>query len=125
MPRAGVFFFALAYVGRDLETIGELFEVSHSEQHFQGAVDAAATANLPVGERSILGTLLPESLLYQLEAYGPRAFAEQMTRCALGCAALSCRALKSMDAVVCAGAKQVHCSEHRLSPMRGPIGRGV
>jgi DnaJ homolog subfamily C member 13 len=79
----GVFFFALAYVGRDLEAIGELFQETHTAQFFQGAQDAATRANLPMGERSILGTLLPESLLYQLEAYGPKAFAAQMTRCGI------------------------------------------
>jgi hypothetical protein len=78
----GVFFFALAYVGRDLLPIAALLQATHNEQHFQGVQDPALQASLPVGERSILGNLLPESLLYQLEAYGARAFAEQMTRCA-------------------------------------------
>jgi hypothetical protein len=58
-------------------------QATHTEQYFQGAQDAVARAALPLGERSILGTMLPESLLYQLEAYGPSAFAEQMIRCAL------------------------------------------
>jgi DnaJ homolog subfamily C member 13 len=76
----GVFFFALAYVGKDLEPMGDLLLETHDRQHFQGARDPATVAALPVGERSVLGTLLPESLLYQLEAYGARAFAAQMIR---------------------------------------------
>jgi hypothetical protein len=123
----GAFFFTLAYVGRDLQPIGELLRATHTEQHFQGAhahlrmtaaiavldwscnvtvsartmpsfrvnrcsklgqlhlalagaQDAAARANLPLGEQSVLGTMLPESLLYQLDAYGAAAFAEQMVR---------------------------------------------
>lgn len=78
----GVFFFAVAYIGRDLLPVAQLLHATHAEQVFQGVQDPALRASLPVGERSILGNLLPESLLYQLEAYGPKAFAEQMTRCA-------------------------------------------
>eukprot|EP00892_Ulva_mutabilis_P004250 jgi/Ulvmu1/2197/UM013_0043.1 len=76
----GVFFFAVAYIGRDLLPVAQLLHATHAEQVFQGVQDPALRASLPVGERSILGNLLPESLLYQLEAYGPKAFAEQMTR---------------------------------------------
>jgi hypothetical protein len=93
----GVFFFALAYVGKDLEPLGELLLETHDQQHFQGARDPATIAALPVGERSILGTMLPESLLYQLEAYGPRAFAAQMIRCALWPSPVSCGEFMKME----------------------------
>ena len=67
-----------------------MLQATHNEQHFQGVQDPALRASLPVGERSILGSLLPESLLYQLEAHGARAFAEQMTRCVPSCCMLHC-----------------------------------
>lgn len=39
----------------------------------------AASAGLPLAQRSILGGLLPESLLHMLEAYGPDQFAAALT----------------------------------------------
>ncbi|GAB4814092.1 hypothetical protein N2152v2_001138 [Parachlorella kessleri] len=72
--RTGIFFFLLAYCGSNLQEAAALLKASHLHQHFRGAREAAA-AGQPLAQRSILGGLLPESLLYQLESYGPEAFA--------------------------------------------------
>jgi GYF domain 2 len=106
--RTGLFFFALGYVGRDLGPIAQLLAATHTIQMFQGAVDPAAWAARPVGERSILGTLLPESLLYQLEAYGPDAFAAQMTRCAYPPAALPSMRVRAV--VWCGHSRRDRCT---------------
>lgn len=73
----GVFFFALAYCGSNLLEIAQLFHVSHLRQHFRGSPDAQA--GLPLAARSFLGSILPESLLYVLEARGPDAFAAALS----------------------------------------------
>lgn len=48
-------------------------QVAHLAQHFKGT--AAPGAGAPIGQRSFLGGLLPESLLHVLISYGPGAFA--------------------------------------------------
>lgn len=54
------------------ETQYEL-QVAHLCQHFKGA--AGFAAGTPLGTRSFLGGLLPESLLHMLTSYGAGAFA--------------------------------------------------
>ncbi len=49
------------------------FQVAHLCQHFKGA--ASFAAGTPLGQRSFLGGLLPESLLHILTSYGAGAFA--------------------------------------------------
>ncbi|KAK9915634.1 hypothetical protein WJX75_001835 [Coccomyxa subellipsoidea] len=71
--QTGLFFFALAYCGSNLVEIGRLFKVAHLGQHFKGA--AGFAAGTPLGQRSFLGGLLPESLLHILTSYGAGAFA--------------------------------------------------
>ena len=39
---------------------------------------SAASAGLPLSQRSFLGHVLPESLLHCLETHGPQAFAEAL-----------------------------------------------
>lgn len=76
LPRlysTGTFFFALAYCGSNLLQVAELFKATHLVQHWQGP--QPSTAGLSLAQRSILGPLLPESLLYVLETHGPAAFA--------------------------------------------------
>ncbi|CAI9100267.1 OLC1v1037231C1 [Oldenlandia corymbosa var. corymbosa] len=74
----GAFYFALAYPGSNLLSIAELFSVTHVHQAFHGGEEAAVSSSLPLAKRSVLGGLLPESLLYVLERSGPAAFAAAM-----------------------------------------------
>ncbi|XP_010533202.1 PREDICTED: dnaJ homolog subfamily C GRV2 [Tarenaya hassleriana] len=74
----GTFFFALSYPGSNLYSIAQLFSVTHLQQAFHGGEEAAVSASLPLAKRSVLGGLLPESLLYVLERSGPAAFAAAM-----------------------------------------------
>lgn len=73
----GAFFFALMYSGADARAPARLLAAAHLRQHFRGAgdADAEAAAALPLGRRSYLGQLLPESLLHVLETSGPERFA--------------------------------------------------
>lgn len=74
----GAFYFALAYPGSNLLYIAELFSVTHVHQAFHGGEEAAVSSSLPLAKQSVLGGLLPESLLYVLERSGPAAFAAAM-----------------------------------------------
>lgn len=74
----GAFYFALAYPGSNLLSIAQLFHVTHVHQAFHGGEEAAVSSSLPLAKRSVLGGLLPESLLYVLERSGPAAFAAAM-----------------------------------------------
>ncbi|ONM00018.1 DnaJ homolog subfamily C GRV2 [Zea mays] len=74
----GAFYFALAYPGSNLLSIAQLFSATHTHQAFHGGEEAALSSSLPLAKRSVLGGLLPESLLYVLERSGPSAFAGAM-----------------------------------------------
>ncbi|CAM8953322.1 unnamed protein product [Rhodiola kirilowii] len=74
----GAFYFALAYPGSSLLTIAQLFSATHVYQAFHGGEEASVWSSLPLAKRSVLGGLLPESLLYVLERSGPAAFAAAM-----------------------------------------------
>ena len=74
----GAFYFALAYPGSNLLSIAQLFSVTHVHQAFHGGEEAAVSSSLPLAKRSVLGGLLPESLLYVLERSGSLAFAAAM-----------------------------------------------
>ncbi|KAL6984843.1 DnaJ subfamily C grv2 [Sarracenia purpurea var. burkii] len=74
----GTFYFALAYPGSNLLSIAQLFSLTHLHQAFHGGEEAAVSSSLPLAKRSVLGGLLPESLLYVLERSGPAAFAAAM-----------------------------------------------
>lgn len=74
----GAFYFALAYPGSNLHSIAQLFSVTHVHQAFHGGEEAAVSSSLPLAKRSVLGGLLPESLLYVLERSGPVAFTAAM-----------------------------------------------
>ncbi|CAL9234395.1 unnamed protein product [Arabidopsis halleri] len=74
----GAFYFALAYPGSNLYSIAQLFSVTHVHQAFHGGEEATVSSSLPLAKRSVLGGLLPESLLYVLERSGPAAFAAGM-----------------------------------------------
>lgn len=74
----GAFYFCLAYPGSNLLSIAQLFYATHVHQAFHGGEQAAVSSSLPLAKRSVLGGLLPESLLYVLERSGPSAFAAAM-----------------------------------------------
>ncbi|GAB2292159.1 DnaJ sub C grv2 [Dionaea muscipula] len=74
----GAFYFALGYPGSNLLSIAQLFSVTHVHQAFHGGEEAAVSSSLPLAKRSVLGGLLPESMLYVLERSGPTAFAAAM-----------------------------------------------
>ncbi|GFY80946.1 DNAJ heat shock N-terminal domain-containing protein [Actinidia rufa] len=75
----GTFYFALAYPGSNLLSIAQLFSVTHLHQAFHGGEEAAVSSSLPLAKRSVLGGLLPESLLlYVLERSGSTAFSAAM-----------------------------------------------
>lgn len=74
----GAFYFALAYGGSNLKSVASLFADTHAHQAFHGGAEAAVSSSLPLAKRSVLGGLLPESLLYVLERKGPAAFASSM-----------------------------------------------
>ncbi|XP_021638532.2 dnaJ homolog subfamily C GRV2 isoform X2 [Hevea brasiliensis] len=74
----GAFYFALSYPGSNLLSIAQLFAVTHVHQAFHGGEEAAVSSSLPLAKRSVLGGILPESLLYVLERSGPAAFTAAM-----------------------------------------------
>lgn len=74
----GAFYFALAYGGSNLKSVASLFATSHTHQAFHGGAEAAVSSSLPLAKQSVLGGLLPESLLYVLERSGPTSFATGM-----------------------------------------------
>ena len=71
---SGVFFFLAGYAGSNFAGVAKLLAFTHLRQHFNGTDQLAA--ELPLHKRSILGVLLPESMLYILENYGGDKFAE-------------------------------------------------
>lgn len=73
----GVFFFVCCYQGNNFKGVSKLLHATHLDQHFRSGFSAAAgESEIPLRERSILGQLLPEGLLYILVNYGPEKFAE-------------------------------------------------
>jgi hypothetical protein len=73
----GFFFFALSYTGSDFSLLANLLQATHLRQHFQSGFAATAKeSELPVKERSVLGSMLPEGLLHILTNYEYHRFAE-------------------------------------------------
>ena len=70
----GIFFFLAGYAGSNFTGIAKLLAFTHLRQHFNGTDQLAS--ELELHKRSILGVLLPESMLYILENYGGDKFAE-------------------------------------------------
>eukprot|EP00941_MAST-03F_sp_MAST-3F-sp1_P001821 g1821.t1 len=74
---SGVFFFALAYPGSNFTEIARLLNDIHLLQQFHGQSHILqGTEDLPLRERSFLGSMLPESLLFIFEAYDARKLAQ-------------------------------------------------
>jgi DnaJ homolog subfamily C member 13 len=80
MPKfylTGAFFFALGYHGSNFIALARLLESTHLRQHFRSGFAAAANKReLAIRDRSILGHLLPEGLLFILVNYGFDRFAK-------------------------------------------------
>lgn len=73
----GVFFFALAYSGSNYMKISKLLSETHLKQHFRTSADSLIT-EVPICKRSILGTILPESMICLLDNYGPEEFTKKL-----------------------------------------------
>ncbi len=73
----GVFFFSCCYTGSNFKALASLLYLTHSNQHFRSGFAAAADeSEIPLKERSILGTVLPDGLLFILVNYGVEKFTE-------------------------------------------------
>lgn len=72
--QTGCFYFMLMYAGSNVVEIFKLVKETHVQQTFQGHEQMAR--DMPLSSRSILGTLLPEALLYMLENSTAEQFAE-------------------------------------------------
>lgn len=75
MPRlymTGAFFFILMYTGSNVIPIGRFLQETHMKQAFR------SEENIPkeMLQRSILGQILPEAMIWYLENYGCERFAE-------------------------------------------------
>mmetsp|Transcript_6988 Transcript_6988/g.16332 ORF Transcript_6988/g.16332 Transcript_6988/m.16332 type:complete len:3227 (-) Transcript_6988:18-9698(-) len=73
----GVFFFAACYTGSNFRPIANLLHSTHLNQNFRSGFAAAAdTSELSLKERSILGSMLPEGILFMLFNYGADRFTD-------------------------------------------------
>lgn len=73
----GAFFFALNYTGNNFRPLSELLHATHLRQHFRSGFAAAADdSELPLKDRSILGNMLPEGVLFVLVNYGVERFTD-------------------------------------------------
>ncbi|GMI07357.1 hypothetical protein TrLO_g7538 [Triparma laevis f. longispina] len=73
----GVFMFCVGYTGSNYHAISNLLAECHLKQNFRSGFAAAANeSEIPLKERSILGNLLPEGMLWVLLNYGPERFTE-------------------------------------------------
>ena len=73
----GVFFFACCYTGSNFKCLSKLLHATHLKQNFRSGFAAAANqSELHLKERSILGSMLPEGVLYILVNYGVERFTE-------------------------------------------------
>ncbi|CAM9130814.1 unnamed protein product, partial [Ectocarpus fasciculatus] len=75
----GAFFFGVRYTSNNMKSICDLFEVSHLKQSFGQDTSAFSTVEVPIQERSILGTMLPASLIHVLDKKGSDDFARVFT----------------------------------------------
>eukprot|EP00123_Amoebidium_parasiticum_P014853 comp22669_c0_seq1/m.35022 comp22669_c0_seq1/g.35022 ORF comp22669_c0_seq1/g.35022 comp22669_c0_seq1/m.35022 type:complete len:2507 (-) comp22669_c0_seq1:101-7621(-) len=73
----GVYYYALMYTGSNFVSIARLLKYTHCQQHFFGV--EAVSSGIPLNKRSVLGNLLPYSMLYALENMTPEEFAQTFT----------------------------------------------
>ncbi|XP_017781227.1 PREDICTED: dnaJ homolog subfamily C member 13 [Nicrophorus vespilloides] len=69
--RTGVFYFILMYTGSNVLPIARFLQLTHMKQAFK-----AEEASTDIMQRSILGHLLPEAMIYYLENHGAEKFAQ-------------------------------------------------
>lgn len=73
----GVFFFICCYTGSNFLPLARLLHATHLKQHFRSGFAAAANeSELSMKDRSVLGHMLPEGLLWMLVNYGADKFTE-------------------------------------------------
>jgi DnaJ family protein C protein 13 len=73
----GVFFFASCYTGSNFRALSKLMHATHLKQHFRSGFTAAADeSEVSMKDRSILGNILPEGLLFILVNYGFERFSD-------------------------------------------------
>lgn len=73
----GVYLFVCCYTGSNFKPLARLLHETHLKQHFRSGFAAAANeTELPMKERSILGHMLPEGVLFMLVNYGVDRFTE-------------------------------------------------
>ena len=71
----GVYFFMACYTGSNFLALAKLIHATHLDQHFRSGYAAAAENDeLLIRDRSVLGGLLPEGVLYTLVNYGIERF---------------------------------------------------
>lgn len=71
----GVYFFTACYTGSNFKSLAKLLHSTHLNQHFRSGFAAAAdNSELSLKERSILGGMLPEGVLFILFNYGTDRF---------------------------------------------------
>ncbi|MGK3739153.1 MAG: DnaJ family protein C protein 13 [Bacillariaceae sp.] len=71
----GVYFFIACYTGSNFLALAKLTHATHLAQHFRSGYAAAADNDeLSIKDRSVMGGLLPEGLLYILVNYGIERF---------------------------------------------------
>jgi hypothetical protein len=71
----GVYFFMACYTGSNFLALAKLMHATHLMQHFKSGYAAAAEDDeIPLRERSVLGGMLPEGVLYILVNYGAEKF---------------------------------------------------
>ena len=73
----GIFFFAMAYSGSNFLKISNMLYATHLKQHFRTSAESL-TVDVPISKRSILGTILPESMICLLDNYGPEEFTKKL-----------------------------------------------
>ncbi|CAB9505549.1 DnaJ (Hsp40) homolog, subfamily C, member 13 [Seminavis robusta] len=73
----GIYFFIGCYTGSNFKPLAKLLHATHLKQHFRSGFAAAANeSELPMKDRSVLGNMLPEGLLFILVNYGFERFSE-------------------------------------------------
>ncbi|KAK8790027.1 hypothetical protein WA158_006807 [Blastocystis sp. Blastoise] len=71
----GIYFFALGYAGSNFLSISKFLYKTHLKQNFRSNAEALSV-DVPLSKRSILGSLLPESMICTLVNHGPEEFAK-------------------------------------------------
>lgn len=74
----GVFYFAIRYTGNDFDIIAELLSKTHIYQSYHDSA-ASVARTLLIHQKSILGTMLPPSLVNILHRHGPTTFSNVFT----------------------------------------------